>query len=186
MKHTIEELATHARELAKAFNVDLREDPNRHELSSGAKFVDEAPKPGKLQKGLLHCHVDIATINSERRYAIALHEMGHICAPGGCLTDRERTPQVKLEEETAAWNWAKHYSLEWTMEMEETYVRGMSTYFSTKEMTLRGGGSGDSDPFVDMLKQLLLGDGMPRTAYTPRTSPPRPTESLKDFLKRRK
>lgn len=85
--------------------------------------------------------IRIAPITGHTGYAIALHEMGHGLAPNGNLsselspTTRDmrgyetlRDVRLKLEEEEAAWEWAHHYALDWTVEMEQVMVIGLGCY----------------------------------------------------------
>ncbi len=66
-------------------------------------------------------------------YGIALHEMGHIVAPGGHSTepvDREAVPGMEqlLGQEDAAWRWAIETALVWSAEMEAMHIWARETY----------------------------------------------------------
>lgn len=123
---TVQELSTHAHQLADAFNVVLDEDKTRDWRTSCAD--------PRTRRAFL------STITDHRTYAIALHEMGHLSAPSGYLPSYAlaqpftETPEwarffaLKLEEETAAWEWAKHYALVWTEEMEAMYRYALGGY----------------------------------------------------------
>lgn len=132
---TINELATHARELAAAFNVRLMEIPGMP-----PEFALS------INIGLKHKAVLVAPMTDETGYAITLHELGHCCHPSGNLQEfalqdietiikklkrgilPERNMRVALDEETAAWEWAEYYALDWTVAMEHVKAYSVSTY----------------------------------------------------------
>jgi hypothetical protein len=53
----------------------------------------------------------IQSVTSARRYAVALHEIGHILG-------RHQLSEVVLVRERWAWEWAKRNALEWTPAMQ--------------------------------------------------------------------
>jgi hypothetical protein len=79
-----------------------------------------------------------------------------------------RELNLQLDEERAAWDWARHYALIWTEEMERSAVWALNSYeqYHMEMLQRRGGGA------------------PPRKAAAP--TAPRKTETLSDFLKRRK
>jgi hypothetical protein len=69
-------------------------------------------------------------VADETSYAVALHELGHLAAPLGVIRhvmagDRGNLHRI---EEAAAWEWARHYALEWTPTMESVATWAESTY----------------------------------------------------------
>lgn len=104
----------HAEQLAKAFDVRL--------------IVHSALKPHEAC-AIPHLRVVLAApIVEHLTYAVVLHELGHLVAPVGALTDRPRTAKVQQAEEDAAWHWARHHALEWTPEMEALARYAEATY----------------------------------------------------------
>jgi hypothetical protein len=78
--------------------------------------------------------VHIAPPDTDEAYAIALHELGHLCHPDGNQTGilRSKDPAVKLAEEQAAWTWAKEHALRWTPAMEDVLHWGIASYHEGK------------------------------------------------------
>jgi hypothetical protein len=96
--------------------------------SAGAGFVEGRPDKKVIQ---------IAAVIDDSTYAVALHELGHCLHPLGMLHDQgsislrvrnvqttKRDVRLKLMEERAAWEWARHYAIEWTETM--TFVERIS------------------------------------------------------------
>lgn len=112
------QLCTHALELAGAFNVVLIFVPDceRHlacaTLAYGRRVV--------AARG----------IDDETSYAVVLHELGHVLSPWGLLRTikTKGNKNLMLEEERAAWDWARHYALEWTAAMASVERWAMGTY----------------------------------------------------------
>jgi hypothetical protein len=129
-------LAQHVVELAQAFGVMLQVTHSLlpHEAGAGYPKEDKHLPPPQRRKLVL-----IAPVRDETTYAVALHELGHCLHPlGSCgstegslemrLTNRYSTLRdirLQLLEEESAWEWARHYALEWTDVM--TYVQTIST-----------------------------------------------------------
>lgn len=133
-------LVKHAYDLAAAFGIDL------------LLFVEQPPDlaaavhhPDGIRKGVI-----AKTITDETSYAVVLHEMGHLLSPLGYLRgplgvkepskfdhprDRHRWMNLRLEEEQAAWEWARHYSLVWTLPMQMVEQQAYATYIQAKERT---------------------------------------------------
>lgn len=109
-------LQSHARDLAKAFNVRLIESdqlrPEEAMAMSGLRIV--------LSSGVI----------DETTYAVALHEIGHLASPTGLVrnvTTGDRGNLLRVEED-AAWTWARHYALCWTPAMEAVARWAEQTY----------------------------------------------------------
>lgn len=69
-------------------------------------------------------------VTDETSYAVALHELGHLVAPLGVVRHVVRGDHgnlLRIEEE-AAWEWARHYALDWTPLMESVSRWAESTY----------------------------------------------------------
>lgn len=130
-----DEYRDHAYALAKAFNVLLALDETLkpHEAWAGHVIHD-----GKEYKA-----VAAPPIKDETSYIVVLHEMGHHLAPCGFVrSDMKRKPPapgchprerhewvgLMLVEEDAAWEWAQHYALEWTVAMEQVKMMCYGTY----------------------------------------------------------
>ena len=117
MVATTEQLGKHARDLAVAFHVRLIEDARIR-----PEEALSLPEPRKIAL--------VSPILDETTYAVALHEMGHLLAPSGILrTVVEGNPKnlMRLEED-AAWQWAKHYALDWTPAMDALATWAEGTY----------------------------------------------------------
>lgn len=102
-----------------------------------------------------HSHPDLRMIcgmlvQSERDYAILLHEMGHIVAPGAAgylpkqmivgyaLMDRDISKQdEQIVRENLAWDWARQQAAIWTPEMESTKQWGLNTYHEKRSRLIR-------------------------------------------------
>jgi len=64
--------------------------------------------------------VKIRPVKSERTYAEALHEMGHILGPWQKASE--------IAAECGAWIWAKRNALQWTEQMESRMSYCLGTY----------------------------------------------------------
>jgi hypothetical protein len=114
---TTTDLQQHARALARAFNVRLYESPDIR--------PEQACAVPALRLVLLSPIVD------ETTYAVALHEIGHLCAALGALHAAVRdgnAVNLRRDEEDAAWLWARHYALDWTDAMEAVAQWAEGTY----------------------------------------------------------
>lgn len=158
---TTQELAEHARQIARAFNVALTE-VDILPYEAGVGFA------GKRIG--MHNAVLVRTITDTASYVIALHELGHLLHPSGSVRDNtnHQSMTLSLIEEEAAWEWARHHALDWTMEMESVYVHAIATYHEA----------------VKMEAQERVLKAQKRAELAKRAS--RPKESIADFLKRRK
>lgn len=74
----------------------------------------------------------VRSISDESSYAVALHELGHLCAPLGILAAGEGGPndpaRIAKLQEANAWEWARHFALEWTELMEHVARWAEDTY----------------------------------------------------------
>lgn len=127
--------AKHITDLAAAFHVRLL--ISQHVDHCGASRDDAGRN-----------RVLIMPVTCEVTYAIALHELGHCCSALGMVTNTEASPRyrmlrryatkrdVKLQllEEQAAWEWARHYALEWTDVMASVERMAYDTYKSNARM----------------------------------------------------
>lgn len=108
-------LRQHVLDLARAFDVRVVE-------------TTEVPPEGAAAAPRQRVIV-VAPIHDETLYAVALHELGHILAPAGWLPGVEGDRlRIKVAEEEAAWEWARHYALEWTPVMEQVAAWGFASY----------------------------------------------------------
>lgn len=117
--------AEHIIQLTKAFGVRVDVDPGLE------------PECATAGPAMIH----IPPVTDDTSYAVALHELGHCLHPLGRLTDQmsatcrrthacatARDLALQLEEEYAAWSWAKHYALEWTTGMAHTRRLALTSY----------------------------------------------------------
>lgn len=129
------DLVAHARSVARAFHVRLIEDTGLAREEAMSYPIDRLPPaqrgPWKDWAGVVAC----SPIEDETGYAIALHEIGHVVSPMGCLVhERMRARSevamvsLKLMEEEAAWGWAERHALDWTTAMAQVKEFGMNTY----------------------------------------------------------
>lgn len=127
------ELAQHVGELAAAFGVRLIVIADKRFAPHDAGAVEVMDG----QRAVL-----ISPVIDESTYAVALHELGHCLAPGGMLPEREFSLQYRttkrpaclrdvklcIEEEHAAWDWAKHYALYWNNLMDHVHRLSHNNY----------------------------------------------------------
>ncbi len=149
----------HIVELAVAFMVKLIPVPEI--ATSGAGYfnakckscgqLNRLSRAGRVRCG--RCKADmgnhdgrrfmmIADVATDFAYAVALHELGHLLAPGGIIPRSEftntyqqtgqyssiRDIALRLEEERAAWGWARHHALYWNAEMDAAERIGLTSY----------------------------------------------------------
>jgi len=130
----IKKLAKHVEDLAQAFNVELLL----------TKFV-KRERAGAIRFGRFRRLKGVVAypVTDETSYAVVLHELGHHCAPLGFVryelhvkkpgpfASREevvRYVNLMLDEERAAWDWARHYALYWTPAMMQVEQMTYGTY----------------------------------------------------------
>lgn len=157
---TPHELARHVSELARSFNIqlDVRDIPETFAGAGYRVVVCACGQKNAIKRaGSMRCgacksslgqqnphSVLVAPIINARRYAIALHELGHCVHPTGRVNEFEGSPtmrhsnhvatlrdmRLQLLEETSAWEWAEAMSLEWTDEMANTKKEALGTYYA--------------------------------------------------------
>jgi hypothetical protein len=111
----VADLRQHVLDLARAFDVRVCETTEIPHHGAAASVRDRA--------------ILCTPITDESLYAVALHELGHVLAPSGSLPGVDGHPaRVQMLEEQAAWEWARHYALEWTPLMEQVAAYALSTY----------------------------------------------------------
>jgi hypothetical protein len=123
------DLLRHVISLATAFDVrlvmdtDKRVNPETEDQTGAAGFGFSLEHPEQI----VQCMVHVPFVMDERSYAVALHELGHTLSPTGCLwqhmDQRGKIPTFRnlnllLEQEDAAWEWARRYAIHWTLAME--------------------------------------------------------------------
>jgi hypothetical protein len=133
---TIVQYVEHAYALAAAFHVRL----------TLVRDVDPGAAAADVQDTTKTVYAK--TITDDTSYIVVLHEMGHCCAPLGALPhllnltkpganstwdDAFRYLDVQIESEEAAWQWARHYALEWTVGMEQVETQAMGTYLNARD-----------------------------------------------------
>jgi hypothetical protein len=138
--------AQHIRDLGRAFNVHIKVKRDLAPDDAGAGDMMCALTGRILGVGIL-----IAPVIDETTYAVALHELGHCLSPLGRLRNAAgsrtwrttgqlaslRDMRLQLEEERAAWAWARHYALEWTDLMTTIESFGLKTYRNQYRATLQ-------------------------------------------------
>lgn len=129
-------LSAHVHGLAAAFGVKLIEDPALAPETAGA-----IPRPWMVPVDVGPEGLVVARpVTDETSYAVVLHELGHVSAPSGQLGPElefrrvggppttARDWALLVTEEEAAWEWARHYALDWTPAMESVCQYSLSTY----------------------------------------------------------
>jgi hypothetical protein len=140
---TVVQYVEHAYALAHAFHVQL---VLARDVDPGKAGADVRAKSKKQPVEVKTVYAK--TITDDTSYIVVLHEMGHCCAPLGALQhqlnltapganstwdDAFRYLDVQIESEEAAWTWARHYALEWTVGMEQVEQQAMGTYLNARE-----------------------------------------------------
>jgi len=121
-----QQMRDHAHAVARAFGVTLME-------------IDSMQPDEAMAVGMLSAAV-CAPITDETTYAVALHELGHLIAPGGAVRDSSTRGNLglTLHEEEAAWAWARYIALEWTPVMEQCVAAwALSTYQAAQQQQQR-------------------------------------------------
>lgn len=121
--------AQHIAQLAVANHIIVDEHPDIPPHGGVARIMAVATTTGRIPARVIQIHPVI----DETTYCVALHEMGHLCAPGGMVPiDIMATPfQIqchKIDQEDAAWRWAREHAMEWTGPMESVYAWARETY----------------------------------------------------------
>lgn len=135
------ELTAHVLALGVAFQVQVVIDPDLAPHDAAAGYLSEdADLPGPQRRKSIR----VAPITDETTYAVALHELGHCLSPTGMITMSEgstmmrranvfstlRDVRLKLLEEESAWQWARHYALEWTDVMTHIETMTLGSYIA--------------------------------------------------------
>ena len=138
-KLTTTNLARHVVQLADAFSIHIHIIEKAVDAGAGHVSTDRH-LPLDDQRKVIMC----APVTCEITYAIALHEMGHLLAPLGQVTLSQASMQMRftqepttlrdvklqLQEEEAAWEWARYYALEWTPRMLAIQRASFGKYMS--------------------------------------------------------
>lgn len=127
---SVKEMSDHVIALGRAFNVRIGVDKRLqpHDAAAGRNWAGQS---------IIRIHPVI----DECTYVVALHELGHRVAPMGDLThemspfmqmmgtpENLRDVRLRLDEEIAAWKWARHYALEWTQLAVQLRRDAFNTY----------------------------------------------------------
>jgi|SRR5579862_3509443 len=132
---SMERLASHARAIAKENGVVLIESELVDSTDAMTNFVRKT--------------IVMPCIDNLKAYGTAMHELGHLLAPGGIHEDRKAKRgafsyrnyhealkagvlEFMIDEENAAWKWAKAHSLIWNEEMQQDADRALETYTSKR------------------------------------------------------
>lgn len=127
------EMRKHALDLSRAWNVVLHCDPMFRWLDARAGFFEKSKVPAAYL--VKHPHVltlpadhklgiaMVPEIRTPTDYAVALHELGHLCHPLGDAKECST-----LLSEISAWEWAEHYALTWSPDMEYLKNLCLDTY----------------------------------------------------------
>lgn len=137
----IARLALHVNQLATAFSIDM------------LLVCDATPEEGHATNlsmgGKRRSVIVMRPVVDETSYITALHEMGHHLSPFGqlashlCLRapstreEEQRVRRVQLDEETAAWEWARHHALYWSASMEAVYQLAYQSYEQAYQRSMR-------------------------------------------------
>ena len=134
-------LAQHVTDLAAAFKVVVQVVRNATEPVGGAHWDERdlhLPIPERRFR------IRISPVVCEATYAVAMHELGHCLSPLGFLTpvlgstpnahvapSTLRDVRLVLEQEQAAGDWARHYTLgnEWTAAMQQVESICLEGYY---------------------------------------------------------
>lgn len=134
MRSEIEILALHALFLAGKHTINVFPLPAECQDSAQANLMSD----GHYEARIVFC----APVIDETTYMIQLHEMGHLVAPGGMFKVDELLPipiQItkRMDQEDAAWAWARETALVWTLEMEVKAQWARETYRHHLERTVK-------------------------------------------------
>lgn len=72
--------------------------------------------------------VYVPTIDSSSTYAVVMHELGHVIAPGAGRYHANMTAEAKLGTEQLAWQWARQNAICWNQDMTDTMRFGLGGY----------------------------------------------------------
>lgn len=114
----------------------------RLRMRGRAAGVVRCPRCKQEGPSLPRYYIEVAPVMDETTYAVALHELGHcLSALGQCgmyegsqsmrrnnVYATLRDVRLQLEEEMAAWAWARQNALEWTEVMSHVEQMTFDTY----------------------------------------------------------
>jgi hypothetical protein len=135
MNLSVPQMIEHVKSLASAFEVVLVFDHLLPRDVAGAVMV---PVEGRNVRGVI-----ARVITDETGYAVVLHELGHHLSALGSYrsltfkhpptmmdhpTVRHQYARQMWDEEVAAWEWAEHYALQWTVAMEQVKTIALASY----------------------------------------------------------
>jgi hypothetical protein len=134
-------LAEHILELGAAFGVHVEIQDMRPEGAGAGVQLGVSMGAGGF-KLISRPIIVIAPVTDETTYAVALHELGHHLHPLGMVASSQGSPtfratgqysslrdvRLKLDEERSAWEWARHYALDWTESMTMVEQFGLDSY----------------------------------------------------------
>jgi hypothetical protein len=138
MTLTPERMSQHITDLCAAFGVRHKVVPGSN--ASAGWLLSSMHLPASERRFGIHT----GPIVCEASYAGGLHELGHTQSPLGYLTPllgstqhaaaaprTLRDVRLMLEEEHAAWDWARHYVLggDWTVTMQQVEKICLETYY---------------------------------------------------------
>ena len=131
-----DELRFHAMQLAVAFNVRLLDHDTLGVFMLPDGTTVDLRKTPERSFAIVDPDLEQRTppivvapyIKNEPAYAITMHELGHICAPTGIVFGHTASAGLILLEEESAWEWARHYALEWTDLMENVAEIALRAY----------------------------------------------------------
>jgi hypothetical protein len=124
----------HIHALAQAFDVHVVETsiaPHEAFAGSGRVFHPHPATADPAERIIVGCErlIVVGRIHEETTYLVALHELGHHLAALGKLHGQRGDPaNLRRIEEDAAWEWAKHYALEWTPVMAQVATLARASY----------------------------------------------------------
>lgn len=140
MSNSILALQYHLHALAREHNIQLIEDPTLP--------PEEARAFPEIRTVLVFPAI------TDDLYAVVLHEMGHIVHPAGHNPKNDRKPGFlqacySIEEEDAAWAWAKSVAVIWTPAMESLHAWARETYRKNVTETFRAKIKSVNKPLTD-------------------------------------
>lgn len=111
--------------------------------------------PMDMRSSCANCidrEVYVPPCDSFATYSVALHEFGHVVAPGG-QRYAHYTKQQTLHSEQVAWKWARENALCWNESMAEVERYGLGGY----ERAALSNTEPDLAKVLDMIGQILFG-----------------------------
>lgn len=122
--------------------------------------------------------ISMVPITSKYVYAIAMHELGHVIAPDGCLHAGDANNRLlKLQSEQNAWKWAAANAIMWDADMTKFAEQALRTYTHREPVPQVPGFPPPSRPVDLDILSVLYGDPSaepPGTMTAPRSLEPPP------------